>query len=131
MSEFGPGFGLAEISQVSIPVTDLKRATNFYREVLGMRFLFTAPGMSFFDCAGIRLMLATPESSEFSPPGSILYYRVGEIRPAYEVLRERGVEFVAEPHVVHTAERTELWMAFFRDVDQNVLALISEEEIGA
>ena len=130
MSDSVPGFGLTEVGQTSIPVTDLERATSFYREALGMRFLFSAPNMSFFDCGGIRLMLAIPEGNEFSPPGSILYYRVQDMAIAHETLRGRGVEFVSEPHVVHATEEMELWMAFFRDVDQNFLALMCEKSIG-
>ena len=130
MSDSVPGFGLTEVGQISIPVTDLERATSFYREALGMRFLFSAPNMSFFDCGGIRLMLAIPEGNEFSPPGSILYYRVQNMAIAHETLRRRGVEFVSEPHVVHATEEMELWMAFFRDVDQNFLALMCEKSIS-
>ena len=130
MSDSVPGFGLTEVGQISIPVTDLERATSFYREALGMRFLFSAPNMSFFDCGGIRLMLAIPEGNEFSPPGSILYYRVQNMATAHETLRRRGVEFVSEPHVVHATEEMELWMAFFRDVDQNFLALMCEKSIS-
>ena len=130
MSDSVPGFGLTEVGQISIPVTDLERATSFYREGLGMRFLFSAPNMSFFDCGGIRLMLAIPEGNEFSPPGSILYYRVQDMAIAHETLTRRGVEFVSEPHVVHATEEMELWMAFFRDVDQNFLALMCEKSIS-
>ena len=130
MSDSVPGFGLTEVGQISIPVTDLERATSFYREGLGMRFLFSAPNMSFFDCGGIRLMLAIPEGNEFSPPGSILYYRVQNMAIAHETLRRRRVEFVSEPHVVHATEEMELWMAFFRDVDQNFLALMCEKSIS-
>ena len=130
MSDSEPVFGLSEVGQISIPVEDLERATRFYREALGMRFLFSAPNMSFFDCGGIRLMLAIPEGNEFSPPGSILYYRVQDMAIAHETLRGRGVKFVSEPHVVHATEEMELWMAFFRDVDQNFLALMCEKSIS-
>ena len=130
MSDSMPGFGLTEVGQISIPVSDLERATSFYREALGMQFLFSTPNMSFFDCGGVRLMLAIPEGNELSPPGCILYYRVPDIAVAHEALTGRGVEFVSEPHVVHAAEEMELWMAFFRDVDQNFLALMCEKSIS-
>jgi len=130
MSNSIPGFGLTEIAQISIPVSDLEGATSFYREALGMRFLFSTPTMSFFDCGGIRLMLAIPEADNFSPPGSILYYRVQDIAIAHETLTRRGVEFVSEPHVVHATEEMELWMAFFRDTDQNFLALMCEKSLS-
>ena len=130
MSDSVPGFGLAEVGQISIPVPDLERSTSFHREALGMQFLFSTPNMSFFDCGGVRLMLAIPEGNEFSPSGSILYYRVPYIAIAHEVLTGRGVEFVSEPHLVHATEEMELWMAFLRDVDQNLLALMCEKSIS-
>ncbi len=129
MSQTMSGFGLTEVGQISIPVTDLDRATSFYREALGIKFLFSAPNMSFFECGGVRIILAIPEGNEFSPPGSIVYYRVPDIDLAHEALMSRGVEFVSEPHVVHATEDMELWMAFLRDVDQNFLALMSEKSL--
>ena len=123
-------FGLTEIGQISMPVSDLEGATSFYREALGMRFLFSTPTMSFFDCGGIRLMLAIPEAAEFSPPGSILYYRVPDIAIAHDALSRRGVDFVSPPHLVHATQDMQLWMAFFRDVDHNLLALICEKTVS-
>lgn len=131
-SEGGPArdFGLAEIGQVSVPVRDLERATAFYRDTLGVPFLFAAPGMAFFDCAGVRLLLALPEQPEEAHRSSILYFRVGDIRRAHRRLAEHGVTFEGEPHVVHRTESYELWMAFFRDSEDNVHALMSEVRDG-
>ena len=120
------GFGLAEIGQIAVPVRDLERAVAFYRDTLGMCFLFQAPpGLAFFDCAGVRLMLerAAPHAECHS---SVLYFRVGDIRVAYETLTARGVAFQDAPHVVHKAPDHELWMSFFRDGENNLLALMSE-----
>ena len=120
------GFGLAEIGQIAIPVRDLERAVAFYRDTLGMRFLFQAPpGLAFFDCAGIRLMLdrAAPEAERHS---SVLYFRVDDIGAAYKTLAARGVAFEDAPHVVHRAPDHELWMSFFRDGENNLLAVMSE-----
>jgi len=120
------GFGLARIGQIAVNVKDLSRATRFYRETLGMRFLFEVPGMAFFDCAGLRLMLALPEKPEFDHPASILYYQVEEIRAAHEVLAGKGVEFIEPPRLVAPLPHADLWMAFFRDSEGNPLALMSE-----
>lgn len=117
---------LATIGQIAVPVHDLERATVFYRDVLGLPFLFAAPGLAFFDCGGVRLMLSVPEHAEFQPPGSVLYYRVPEIRAAFDALSGRGVAFVDAPHRVARLPDHELWMAFFRDSEQNLLALMSE-----
>ncbi|MEE8447478.1 MAG: VOC family protein [Gemmatimonadota bacterium] len=121
---------LSEIGQVSINVHDLDRATDFYREVLGMHHLFSAPPkMAFFACGGVRLMLAVPEREEFDHPASILYYRVHDMEAAYRTLAARGVRFEGEPHAVHRTDTHELWMASFRDSEGNLLALMSEVEV--
>jgi catechol 2,3-dioxygenase-like lactoylglutathione lyase family enzyme len=119
------GFGLDRIGQISITVQDVERATAFYRDVLGMRFLFAFPGMAFFDCGGVRLYLARAERPELDRT-SVLYYRVEQIQEAAGTLKERGVAFEREPHKLHADERHELWMAFFRDSEGNTLALMSE-----
>ncbi len=118
---------LSRIGQIGITVKDLEAATAFYRDVLGLKLLFQAPpGMSFFDLGGIRLMLGRAEKEEPHHPASILYYKVDDIRAAAEALEERGVRFESEPHLVHKDARHELWLAFFRDCEQNLLALMSE-----
>lgn len=117
---------LAGIGQIAIRVHDLPTGIEFYRDVLGMRFLMEIPNAAFFDCEGIRLMLATPAEAEFDHPASIIYYRVGDIREQHRALTERGVGFVREPHLLARMPDHELWMAFFRDVSGNMLALMSE-----
>jgi len=119
--------GLSRIGQIAVVVHELPRAVAFYRDTLGMRFLFDAPPkMAFFDCSGIRLMLSLPETAEFDHPGSILYYSVEDIHAAAAALESRGVAFDTPPHVVARLPHADLWMAFFRDPDRNVLAMMSE-----
>ena len=115
------------IGQIHISVADVPRAIAFYRDVLGMKFLFEVPGqpMAFFDCGGVRLYLGKPESPEFRSNPTI-YYRVDSIGDVYETLKRRGVEFTGEPHVVHKTDTNDLWMAGFRDPDGNNLVLMSE-----
>ena len=121
--------GFSRIGQIAVVVHDLARATAFYRDTLGMRFLFDAPPqMAFFDCGGIRVMLSLPEGAEFDHPGSIIYYTVDDIQAAAAVLESRGVAFDGPPHVVARLPHADLWMAFFRDPDRNVLAMMSERE---
>src|SRR5213593_1357612 len=91
------GFGLGRIGQIAVPVTDIDRAVAFYRDVLGMKFLFQfPPGLGFFDCAGVRLMLDLP-AREQAGKGGIIYYQVDDLQAAYETLSGRGVVFEAKP----------------------------------
>lgn len=127
MTQTAPGLGLSQIGQISITVQDVGRATAFYRDALGMRFLFEAPPkLAFFDCGGVRLMLSTAEEAEFDHPSSILYFKVDDIRATHAAMSARGVEFRNEPHLVAKLPDHELWMAFFRDSEGNTLALMSE-----
>jgi predicted enzyme related to lactoylglutathione lyase len=114
------------LGQVSIPARDVARATAFYRDAVGLPLLFEVSGMSFFDCGGVRLMVALPEGAELDPPGSVLYYRVQDIRAAHAAMVERGVEFEGEPHLIAAMPDHELWMAFFRDTEGNMMALMAE-----
>ncbi len=124
-------FGLSRIGQIAVPVHDLDRAIAFYRDTLGMRFLFRAPpALAFFDCNGVRLLLDVPEDPAFDHPASVIYYSVPDIRAAHEALLTRGVPFMREPHLIANLGSVEVWMAFFRDPDDNVLALMSEVPAG-
>lgn len=119
-------FGLSAIGQVSVTVQDLDRAVSFYRDQLGMPFLFQVPNMAFFDCAGVRVMLTLPEGRTDDVNTSILYYKVDDIQDACRVLKDRRVQFVGRPHKIADLEDHELWMAFFRDSESNLLALMAE-----
>lgn len=120
-------FGLSEIGQIAVPVSDIDRAIAFYRDVLGMRFLFKAPpGLGFFDCNGVRLLLDAAVAAEPKSQNSIIYYQVADINAACEILSTRGVKFEQEPGLVARMPDHDLWMAFFRDPDANLLALMCE-----
>ncbi|MCL4300600.1 MAG: VOC family protein [Anaerolineae bacterium] len=119
-------FKLTEIGQIAIPVHDLERAVEFYEHKLGLNHLFSVPKLAFFDCGGIRLMLSVPEKAEFDHPGSILYFKVPDIQAAYASLLAREVQFEDTPHLVAEMESYDLWMAFFRDSESNLLSLMSE-----
>ena len=119
---------LNQIGQIAIPADDLERAVAFYRDTLGMKFLFQVPpGLAFFDCGGIRLMIDGIKEREikesFSP---IIYYKVPDIQGAYEELASRGVDFHSKPHLIAKMPDHELWMAFLRDTEKNLIGLMSE-----
>lgn len=120
----GTQVALNSIGQIAILVKDVARATEFYRDKLGMKYLFSAGNLAFFDCGGIRLMLDKPEKSEAGT--SIIYFRVPEISEAHQQMRSRGVEFVDKPHLIAKLPDHDLWMTFFRDSEGNLMGLMSE-----
>jgi len=117
----------ATVAQVAIPVDDLDRALVFYRDTLGLPFLFAAPPqMTFFQCGTLRLLVGVLPPGQTPQRGSAIYFQVADINAVYETLVARGVEFVARPHVVHRTDQYELWLAEFRDPDGNNLALMGQ-----
>ena len=116
---------LGQIGQIGMTVTDLDRSIAFYRDVLGLKFLFRVPNLAFFDCAGIRLMLSLPEANgeTFRP---ILYFKVNDIQSAAAELERRGVTFESKPTLIAKLEKHDLWLAGFRDPDRNIVELMSE-----
>jgi methylmalonyl-CoA/ethylmalonyl-CoA epimerase len=121
-----PQFGLGPIGQIAVPVSDIARSVAFYRDILGMTFLFQFGNLAFFDCGGVRLLLDVPEKPEFRNHSSVIYYRVSDIQAAYQTLKSRSVQFEDEPHLIAKMPDHDLWMTFFKDPDQNLLALMSE-----
>lgn len=119
------------LGQVAFTVRDVERSTTFYRDVVGLRFLFSAaPSLAFFDIGGVRLMLSGPEG-EFTPGSStVVYLKVSDIDAEYAAMRARGVEFVDKPHFIAPMPDHDLWMCFFRDPDGHTLALMCERTKG-
>jgi len=123
---------VSALGQVALTVSDMARSTAFYRDAVGLRFLFAAgPSLAFLDLGNVRLMLSAPEG-EFTPGSStVLYLRVADIAASNAAMRARGVTFVDEPHLVASMPDHDLWMCFFRDPDGNTLALMCERPKGA
>ena len=120
-------FGLSQIGQIAVNAHDIERATTFYRDTLGMKYLFGIPdNAAFFDCDGLLLMLMLPSKPEFDHPSSILYFNVDNIQQATETLISRGVQFEEKPNFVANMGSYDLWMSFFRDSENNLLALRSQ-----
>ncbi|MGB9068473.1 MAG: VOC family protein [Candidatus Acidiferrales bacterium] len=118
--------GITRLGQIAVAVHNVERATAFYRDVLGLRYLFGAGQLSFFDCGGIRIMLDRPENKEFDHPSSILYFSVPDIQAAHQRLLDAGVAIVAPPKIIVAMPDHDLWMSFFRDTEANVMSLMSE-----
>jgi predicted enzyme related to lactoylglutathione lyase len=121
---------IEKIGQIAIPVTDVDRAIAFYRDVLGLSFLFRAgANLAFFDCGGVRILLDKPETAEFENHSSVIYFTVSDIQASFAEVVENGAESVGEPHLIARLADREVWMGFFRDPDRNVLALMAEVKI--
>jgi len=123
---------IESLGQIALTVRDVERSVVFYRDALGLPFLFApAPTLAFLRLGDVRLMLSTPEG-DFTPGGSsVLYLRVGDIEAEYASLTARGVPFIDRPHLVARMPDHELWMCFFRDPDDHTLALTSERRPAA
>ncbi len=117
---------MRSIGQIAINTHDIPRAVAFYRDALGLEYLFEAGPLAFFRCGDVRIMLSVAESSEFDHPSSPIYFRVDDIHAARAELASRGVPFEDEPHLIAELQDHDLWMTFFRDPDRNYLALMSE-----
>ncbi|WP_409290829.1 VOC family protein [Peribacillus sp. SCS-37] len=120
---------IQKVGQVGVPVKDLHRALNFYKEKLGLSLLFSTDSMAFFECDGLRLMLSLPEKDEFTHSSSVIYFQVDDIKNAYKHLIGKKVVFTDEPHIVVKMEQTETWMVFFKDTEDNTHALMSEVQV--
>ena len=127
MSATATGIGITRLGQIAINAKDVERAAMFYEDKLGLKLLFKAPpGLAFLECGGVRLMLGRAEKAELEHPSSVLYFVVPNIQSAYQKLKEGGVRFEDEPHLIARMPAHDLWMAFFRDSEENLLALMSE-----
>jgi methylmalonyl-CoA/ethylmalonyl-CoA epimerase len=119
--------GITKLDQIAIVVHDLARATTFYKNVLQIPHLFSVGNqLAFFDCGGVRIMLSRPETPELDHPSSILYFKVPDIHRAHAALVERDVRIEDPPHLIAKMGSYDLWMSFFRDSENNLLALSSD-----
>ena len=125
MDESGGAVHLDAIGQIAVTVSDLDRARAFYRDVLGMRFLFDAGNMAFFQCGGIRFLIGT-STKPAVPGGTILYFRVADMQASHAALEARGAVFTQKPQLVAKMPGHDLWLAFLTDPDQNPIGLMCE-----
>ena len=127
MTDSDKRLGISRIGQIAVNAHDVARAREFYRDVLGLKFLFdSGPDLTFFDCGGVRMMITKPSGPMFDHPGSIIYYEVADVRESASRLKARGVELEADAHVIARLGAKDLWMAFVRDTEGNLLGLMTE-----
>ncbi|HDX9589779.1 TPA: VOC family protein [Bacillus pseudomycoides] len=117
---------IQKVGQIGVPVKDLDRAINFYKEKLGLLLLFNTDTMAFLECNGLRLFLSLPEKEEFAQSSSVIYFQVEKIKETYEDLLSKEIVFIDEPHIVAKMGQLETWMTFFKDTEGNTHALMSE-----
>jgi predicted enzyme related to lactoylglutathione lyase len=116
------------LAQIALTVTDLEAARAFYRDALGLRHLFDAGTMAFFDCGGVRLLVGTGDTK---PGGTIVYFRVADVDGAVAALKARGAEIMQEAHLVAPMKTFDLWLAFVKDPAGNALGLMEERPRAA
>ena len=119
---------LGRIGQIALTVSDMERAIAFWRDTVGLKFLFQAPNVAFFDVAGVRFMLGTAEGPKVKPAGTALYFEVTDLDATFEALRERGAKVApnGEPHFIAKLGPKDLWMAFIEDPDGHLFALMQQ-----
>jgi len=118
-----------QIGQIALPVLDVDRAEAFYEKVLGLRKLFRFGDLTFFDCAGVRLLLEKARDADGAKRGCI-YFRCADITLAVAELGKRGLVFESSPHLIAKMDDHDLWMVFFKDPDGHTLALMQEAPKG-
>jgi len=119
---------LSEIGQIAITVSDVAAALPFYRDVLGLKFLFSsAPGLAFLAAGSVRLMLSTPQGAGAVGHNSILYFKITDIVAAHAAFVERGAKNERAPALAAKLPDHELWLGFLRDPDGNLIGLMEEK----
>ena len=124
---------IERIGQLAVNATDLKATVAFYRDVLQLPLLaeIDPPGLAFFQCGEVRLMLSVPTSPELQHPSSIIYFQVADLESSFDMLKAAGAKIEREPRLMGVLDTRESWMAFFRDPSDNLLALMSERDVIA
>jgi methylmalonyl-CoA/ethylmalonyl-CoA epimerase len=116
------------VAQIALSVRDIAGATVFYRDALGLKHLFDAPGMSFFDVGGVRLMLSA-QGGEPGGKGTLVYLKVADLAAAHAAMAARSVHFEQAPHVIGRSPTSEVSLAFCSDPDGNLIGLMSERAL--
>jgi methylmalonyl-CoA/ethylmalonyl-CoA epimerase len=121
---------LGPIGQIALPVSDVDRSEAFYEKVLGLRKLYRFGDLSFFDCAGVRLMIDKVEGGGEVKPQGCIYFRCADITLTVRELEKRGLSFTSKPHLIAKMDDHDLYMAFFTDPDGHTMALMQEAPKG-
>jgi predicted enzyme related to lactoylglutathione lyase len=119
------------IGQIAVTVSDVGQALGFYRDLLGLRFLFSpSPSLAFLAAGPVRLMLSTPQGAGAVGANSVLYFSVAGIESAHAELVARGARSERPPQLAARLPDHELWIGFLRDPDGNLVGLMEEKRAG-
>lgn len=125
----GDKVALSKVRQIALPVRDIREATRFYRDTLGLRHLFDAPpALSFFDCGGVQLMLAGPEGQgkDGGEQHAVLFYDASDIKGTHAKIKSSGARSLEEPRVIARMNGREIWVSSLSDGQGNVVGLMSD-----
>jgi predicted enzyme related to lactoylglutathione lyase len=121
-------YKVADIGQIAITVSDVSQALVFYRDVLGLEFLFSpAPTLAFLRAGSVRIMLSTPQGAGAIGANSVLYFKVNEIENVFTAIVERGAQLERPPQLAAQMPDHALWIGFVRDPDGNLVGLMEEK----
>ena len=115
------------VRQIAIVVSDVAVAVSYYRDVLGLKFLFSAgPNLAFLSDGEIRIMLSTPQGAGAVGQYSVIYFQMDDIESAFDAITSRGSALEQAPHLVAKMSDHDLWIGFVRDPDGNLIGLMEE-----
>jgi len=114
------------IKQIAVSVENTEKSMRFYRDKVGLKFLYHDKNVALFDCSGLRLMLGKNEKPERQPYGTVIYFQTDRLDEEYQRMKKAGVKTIGEPHFTAKFDNKEIWMSFFEDPDSNMFAFIEE-----
>ena len=118
----------AEIGQIAITVSDVTKVLPFYRDILGLEFLFSAgPNLAFLSAGSVRIMLSTPQGAGRAGANSVLYFKVNDVEDTHGAMVSRGATSERAPQLTAKMPDHELWIGFLRDPDGNLVGLMEEK----
>lgn len=117
---------ILSIKQIALSVQNIEKSMRFYRDKIGLKYLYHDKNVALFDCSGLRLMLGKNEKPELKPYGTVVYFQTERLDEEYQRLKKAGVKAIGEPHFTAKFDNKEIWMSFFEDPDGNMFALIEE-----
>lgn len=116
------------LGQVALTVSDVALALTFYRDLLGLQFLFSAgPNLAFLAAGPVRLMLTTAQGEGHAGANSVLYFKVTDVEAAHAGLVARGARNERAPQLAAKLDDHDLWIGFLRDPDGNLVGLMEEK----